>query len=104
MTSRSIWQTHGLKLGAGLLAALALSASLGAAEAQPYYRHHRAWDCRAQIELAQSRVDRAIARHGRHSVEARERSRELDATRDRCWRTDHRWWDPRDHRWHDRHW
>ncbi len=104
MASRSPWRARSLAFGTGLLTALVLSASLTAAQAQPYYRHHRAWDCRAQIELAQGRLDRAIARHGPRSIQARERRRELDATRDRCWRTEHRWWDPRDHRWHDRPW
>lgn len=104
MSSKSIWRAHGLAFATGLLAALALSASLATAQAQPYYRHHHVWNCRAQIELAQSRLDRATARHGQHSIQARQRRRELDATRERCWRTEHRWWNPRDHRWHDRHW
>ncbi|MBU6442894.1 MAG: hypothetical protein KGR48_03195 [Alphaproteobacteria bacterium] len=104
MASRSIPQTQCLAFRTGLLAALVLSASLATAQAQPYHRHHNVWNCRAQVELAQDRLDRAIARHGGHSIQAVERRRELMATRDRCWRMEHRWWDPRDRRWHDRHW
>ena len=91
-------------IATGLLAAIALTAGLSAAQAQPYDHGDRRWDCRQQVERAEMRLDRAINRHGRQSWEARQRRHELMQARDRCWRRDHRWWDPRDHRWHDRHW
>jgi len=87
----------------GLVAAIAFTGTLSAAQAQPY-RHHRAWSCRERMERAQDRLDRAIRRHGRHSRRARERRRELHAVRDRCWRYEHRWWDARERRWRRHHW
>ena len=74
-----------LAAGSALLAAIALSATISVAQAQPYrdrdsYRH----GCRAQIERAETRLERAIRRHGRHSYQARERRRDLRHVRDRC--------------------
>jgi hypothetical protein len=90
----------------GLVAALTFMGALSTAQAQPYrhHRHHTAWSCRERMERAHIRLDRAIRRHGRHSLRARERRRELHRVRERCWRYEHRWWDVRERRWRRRHW
>ena len=71
-------------VGATTLAAIALSMSLSTAQAQHYGGRDYRSSCRAQIERAESRLDRAIRRHGRRSSEARERRRELQHVRERC--------------------
>lgn len=78
-----------MAVGATTLAAVALSMSLSAAQAQHYGDRDYRTGCRAQIERAESRLDRAIRRHGRRSSEARERRRELQHVRERC-RSDRR--------------
>ena len=59
--------------------------------------------CQHQIERAESRLDQAIRRHGEGSEQARDRRRDLNAQRERCWSRYHGWWDGHDKRWHDAH-
>ena len=74
-----------LGIGSALVAAVALSATLATAQAQPRYHHRdRAYECRMQVDRAEARLDRAIRRHGRHSYQARERRRDLRHIRERC--------------------
>ena len=62
-------------------------------------------ECQRHIEHAESRLDRAVEKHGPNSHEADERRRDLAAERERCWNRYHGWWSPRDQRWHtDRDW
>ena len=57
--------------------------------------------CQRQIEKAESRLDQAISKHGEGSNQARERRRDLNAERERCYNQYHGWWDGHEKRWHD---
>jgi hypothetical protein len=57
--------------------------------------------CEHRIEKAEARLDHEIREHGEHSSQARERRRDLNAERDRCWNEYHGWWDGRTHEWHE---
>jgi hypothetical protein len=47
----------------------------------------------------------AIAHHGPESKEANHWRSELSAQRERCWKSEHKWWDEDAHRWHtERDW
>jgi hypothetical protein len=59
--------------------------------------HH---ECRERIERAQSKLDRAVSRHGEGSRQAEHARRDLNAQRDRCWSRYHGYWG-HDARWHD---
>jgi hypothetical protein len=48
-------------------------------------------NCRVGIEKAEARLGGAIAKHGEHSPESRNRRHELRAERERCWNAYHQW-------------
>jgi hypothetical protein len=89
---------------ASLLSAIVLTASLFLTtipqlHAEDYDR------CQRRVIHAEHDLHEAIERHGRHSAQADHERRELRATRERCWRERHRWWDEHEHRWHtERDW
>jgi hypothetical protein len=45
----------------------------------------------------------AITKHGPDSKEAAHWRSELAAQRERCWNSEHKWWDEDAHRWHTDH-
>jgi hypothetical protein len=61
--------------------------------------------CQKRIHKAEARYDDAVRRHGPSSPQARDRRRELNAERERCWNQHHAWWGSRDNQWHsERDW
>jgi hypothetical protein len=61
--------------------------------------------CQRRVARADHRLHEAIQHHGRRSEQAEHARHELREARERCWRTDRRWWDEDNHRWHtDRDW
>jgi hypothetical protein len=90
--------TASLLSGAVLTAALLLTA-VPQLHAEDYDR------CQRRVIHAEHALHEAIERDGRHSARADHERRELHATRERCWRERHRWWDEHEHRWHtERDW
>jgi len=62
-------------------------------------------DCQRRIARADHKLDQAVARHGFQSRQADRARNELRAERERCWNTNHRWWDEHGNRWHtERDW
>jgi len=59
---------------------LALSGFLLLGSAQPM----QAYDCEARIRKAERNLERAIRRHGIHSIEAERRRDQLERARARC--------------------
>lgn len=58
-------------------------------------------DCQKRIEHIDHLLHIAIHNHGPDSPDAQRRRQELHEAREQCWRENHRWWDPDQHRWHD---
>jgi hypothetical protein len=82
---------------------LAVVAALGFGLASPQARAETREQCHRRIEHAEHELHEAIERHGRHSRQAEHERRELRATRERCWREHHAWWDEHEHRWRTEH-
>ena len=61
--------------------------------------------CQRQVEKAEARLNRAIARHGERSSQAREARRDLNSQRGVCWDRHHAWYNGQDRQWHtERDW
>jgi hypothetical protein len=58
-------------------------------------------DCQRRIAHADHRVHESIEHYGYQSREAAEARHELREERERCYRTNNRWWDEDRHRWHE---
>jgi hypothetical protein len=62
-------------------------------------------DCQKHIAKIDHNLHEAIEHHGAHSSQADHWRHELHEQRERCYSTNHRWWDEDDHRWRtDRDW
>jgi hypothetical protein len=61
--------------------------------------------CQRSVAKIDHNLHEAIEHHGPTSKEAAHWRGELAAQRERCWNSEHRWWDEDAHRWHtDRDW
>jgi hypothetical protein len=70
-------------------------------------------DCQRRVAKADHKLHEAIEHHGYDSRQADHWRAELHEARERCWASNHRWWDEHEHRWrtdhdwddhdHDRH-
>lgn len=89
-------------LFANAFAAVALAAFLMLTAAPLAANDH---DCQRRIARADHKLDQAVARHGFQSPQAERARHDLREERERCWSSNHRWWDEREHRWHtERDW
>lgn len=62
-------------------------------------------DCQKHTEKAVHDWHKAVEHHGEKSDAAKYARNEVRAAQQACWDTEHRWWDPNEHRWHyDRDW
>jgi hypothetical protein len=62
-------------------------------------------ECQEHISKADRKLHEAIEKHGYRSRQAEHERRELREARERCWNTNHRWWDEDERRWRsDRDW
>jgi hypothetical protein len=62
-------------------------------------------DCQRRVARADHNLHEAVEHHGYQSKQAERRRRELREARERCWNSNHKWWDEDGHRWHtDRDW
>lgn len=57
-------------------------------------------ECRERVEKAQSKLERAVSRHGERSEQAEHARHELNEQRERCWSKYHGYWG-QDGRWHE---
>jgi hypothetical protein len=88
--------------GKASLAVAALAGFFAFATAVPIAR---ADDCQERIAKIDHNLHEAIEHHGPQSSQANHWRHELHEQRERCYTTNHRWWDEDDHRWHtDRDW
>jgi hypothetical protein len=62
-------------------------------------------DCQRRIAHADHKLHEAVEHHGYQSKQAERARHELRDVRERCWNTNHRWWNEDEHRWHtERDW
>jgi len=62
-------------------------------------------DCQRRVAKADHNLHEAIEHHGYQSEEAAKWRHILHDERERCWASNHRWWDEDEHRWRtDRDW
>ncbi len=88
--------------GRAIFTAAAFGLAVAATAAQPARAD---WsDCRYRIERARDRLDYAIDRYGYWSWQAQDRRRDLNNTRNWCWRAHRGWWDYDEHEWREDHW
>ncbi len=57
-------------------------------------------ECRQRVEKAESKLERAVSRHGERSSQAEHARHELNEQRERCWNKYHGYWG-HDGRWHE---
>ena len=60
-------------------------------------------DCQRRIAKADHKLHEAIEHHGYQSGQAEKWRHILHEERERCWNTNHRWWDEHEHRWRTDH-
>lgn len=60
----------------------------------------RANDCKKQTEKAMHDWHKAVQHEGTKSDAAKYAKNEVRNAQQACWDTQHRWWDPDQHRWH----
>ena len=85
-------------LGAAALAAFLLFTSTPLLRADD---HH----CQRHVAQPDHKLDQAVARHGWQSRQAERARHDLREARERCWNSNHRWWDEHERRWHtERDW
>lgn len=89
-------------LGTRWLLTLFLSAGFFCWTAVPRMKAESEADCQKRVERANQLLHIAIDKNGPHSPDAERRRQELHEARERCWNEFHKWWDPDEHRWHDR--
>jgi len=63
----------------------------------------RADDCQERIAKTDHKLHEAIEHHGPQSEQANHWRHELNEARERCWTSNHRWWDEDEHRWQTDH-
>jgi hypothetical protein len=86
-------------------ALIALNVTLAFGFVPRAYADNDRAECQHRIQKAESKLDAAIRRHGRHSAQARARRVELKGQRERCYNRVRAWWDSHEHKWHeDRDW
>jgi len=86
-----------------ILAGAALTGFLVFASAPQVRADER--ECQNRLARADHRVHEAVEHHGWDSKQAEHARHELREAREYCWKTEHRWWDEDDRRWHsDRDW
>lgn len=62
-------------------------------------------DCQKVTAKYDRNLHEAIQRHGVNSKQAEHWRNELHEEREKCWKSNHRWWDEDGQRWHnDRDW
>lgn len=62
-------------------------------------------DCQRVTAKYDRNLHEAIEKHGVNSKQAEHWRNELHEERERCWKSNHRWWDEDNHSWHnDRDW
>jgi hypothetical protein len=62
-------------------------------------------ECQSRLARADHKVHEAVEHHGWDSKQAEHARHDLREAREYCWKTEHRWWDEDDRRWHtDRDW
>ncbi len=85
---------------------LLATAALGAALALTTFsaQAENRLECRAKIERAQYRYDRAAERYGVHSDNAFREHLKVDEIRQKCWAQFHMRWDDHGHETHADHW
>ena len=86
-----------------ILAGAALAGFLVFTSAPPVRADER--ECQHRLAKADHKVHEAVEHHGWDSSQAEHARHELREAREYCWKTNHKWWDEDDHRWHsDRDW
>jgi hypothetical protein len=60
-------------------------------------------DCQRRVAKADHKLHEAIEHHGYQSEQAAHWRHALHEARERCWNTNHRWWDEHEHRWRTDH-
>ena len=60
-------------------------------------------DCQRRVAKADHNLHEAIEHHGYQSEEAAKWRHILHEERERCWASNHRWWDEDEHRWRTDH-